>query len=81
MIFHSQPQVKYTLGERRTVIQKNNSNNNNNNNNNNNDNDNNSNNNNNNNRQTFFTRRFLFKFMTLYISKINSFLYLKLSKN
>ena len=74
MIFHSQPQVKYTLGERRTVIQKNNSNNNN-------DNDNNSNNNNNNNRQTFSTRRFLFKFMTLYISKINSFLYLKLSKN
>ena len=75
MIFHSQPQVKYTLGERRTVMQKNNSHNNNNNNNNKN------NNNNNNNRQTFSTRRFLFKFMTLYISKINSFLYLKLSKN
>ena len=73
MIFHSQPQVKYTLGERRTVMQKNNSHNNNNNNNNNN--------NKNNNRQTFSTRRFLFKFMTLYISKINSFLYLKLSKN
>ena len=66
MIFRSQPQVKYTLGERRTVMQKNNSHNNN---------------NNNNNRQTFSTRRFLFKFMTLYISKINSFLYLKLSKN